>query len=110
MIKLKYSEEVYKLNGFLKEAVDSYQTLDFMFDTISQEEKDQFMGLLNNLLRASEVYDKTNYAAFHSSSGVDFSTDLQKAMTAHNNASIAIDGFIKNMNIKYSKQSDEQVR
>ena len=110
MIKLKYNEKLYELNGFLKSTIDSYETLDFMFETITLDEKNLFMDLLNDLIKNAEIYDSTNYQAFHSTTGVDFSTDLEKAAEKYNISRGKVDEFIANMSTKYAHNNQGTAR
>ena len=105
MLEINYNKDVYSLNGFLKEAVDSYQTIDYIFDTISEEEKNEFMRYLDAFLKAAETLDTTNAAAFSPTSGLDPSTSTQKEWKSYFEAKYDIEGFIKRINEKDSNQS-----
>ena len=105
MLVINYNKDVYSLNGFLKETVDSYQTIDFMFDTISEEEKNEFMRYLDALLKKAEILDTTNAAAFSPTSGLDYSTSAQKEFESYIGAKYDIEGFIKKINKKYPNLS-----
>ena len=105
MLVINYNKDVYDLNGFLKEAVDLYQTIDYIFDTISEEEKNEFMRYLDAFLKAAEILDTTYAAAFSPTSGLDPSTSTQKELESYYGAKYDIEGFIKKINKKYPNLS-----